>query len=258
MLAAVVSATTVGAETAREILDRRKHLEETERHWDDREQRLVLEIHGSRGGERRRELVVYERRLDDDERQSILFFEAPAEVRGTGFLSFSHPDRAADQWLYLPALKRIRQITAQTRKESFVGTDLSYHDLDILQDIGEWTEEDAASSLLGEEKVGGVATYAIELRPKRADVDYERIQLWLGRDDLVSRRTRFFDDQDDPVKEIDQSDIRMVGAIPVPHRVEVARPRRGSHTVMTIERVRFDQELEADLFTQRALEMGER
>jgi len=261
-LVVVALAGTAGAETAREILDRRKLLDETERHWDDREQAITLRLYGSRGGERTRELVVYERQLDGDEQQSILFFERPAEVRGTGFLSFSHAEGPADQWLFLPALKRVRQITAQTRQESFVGTDLSYHDLDLLQDMPSWTEDDAASSLLGEADVEGVATHLIELRPKRDDVGYGRIRLWLGKDDLVSRRTHFFegvdDPADEPAKEILQSDVKMVGKIPVPHRLEVRRPQRGSRTVMEVERVRFDQGLEEDLFSQRALERGER
>jgi hypothetical protein len=55
-------------------------------------------------------------------------------VKGTGFLAFTHKGRPADQWLYLPELKRVRQITARRRKESFVGTDLSYHDLDLIQE----------------------------------------------------------------------------------------------------------------------------
>jgi len=259
---ATAEARAAEAQSAREILDRRKLLDETERHWDDREQAITLHLFGSRGGERTRELVVYERQLEGDERQSILFFERPAEVRGTGFLAFSHPKVPADQWLFLPALKRVRRITAETRKESFVGTDLSYHDLDLLQDMPSWTEDDAASKLLGEADVDGAATHVIELRPKDADVDYGRIQLWLGKDDLISRRTYFFegadDPADDPVKQVLQSDIKLVGPIPVPHRVEVLRPRRGSRTVMDVERVRFDQGLEEDLFTQRALERGER
>lgn len=250
---------TVGwAETAREILDRRRHLDDTTRQWTDREQRIALTISGRRGSERHRRLVVYERRLPEDERQTILFFDEPAEVRGTGLLSFSHPGRAAEQWLYLPALNRVRQISADTRSQSFVGTDLSYQDLDLIQEIPSWTEADARSSLLREDLLADVSTYVIALTPKRDDVAYERIVLWLGIDDLVGRRIEFFDTGADPVKTISQGRIEAVGVIPVPHRIEVERPRRGSRTVLVVESVRFDAGLEEDLFTTRALERGER
>src|SRR5262245_27676114 len=115
------------AESARQILDRYKALDDGARHWNDRHQKMKLRIFDRRGGERVRELEIYERRLPGDEQKAIVFFLAPAEVKGTGFLAFTHKGRPADQWLYLPELKRVRQITARSRNESFMGTDLSYH-----------------------------------------------------------------------------------------------------------------------------------
>jgi len=261
-LVALLGAVAVGipafASESREILDRRKALDDGPRRWSDREQHIKLTIVASRGGERRREIVVYERRLDADERQTVIFFDEPAEVRGTGFLSLSQPGKPAEQWLYLPALKRVRQITAQTRTQSFVGTDLSYQDLDMMQEMPSWTEEDAASELIREDVVDGVATHVIGLTPRREDIGYERIVLWLGTDDLVMRRLELFDDGADPIKRIDQSEITLLGKIPVAHRVEIERPQRGSHTVMEVSAVSFDQNFEDDLFSQRALERGER
>jgi outer membrane lipoprotein-sorting protein len=257
VLAALGTAAAAG-ETARQILDRRKALEDGPRHWNDRQERMKFLIVDRRGGERVRELDIYERRYPADEQKTILFFLAPAEVKGTGFLAFTHKGRPADQWLYLPELKRVRQITARTRNESFVGTDLSYHDLDIIQEMTSWTEDDAASSLKGEETVDGTATHVIELDPKREDIAYERIVLWLGRDDLVPRRLEFFADAAEPKKRIVQSEIKPVGQIPVAHRVEATTLASGTKTVIAISEVKFNQALEDDLFTQRYLERGER
>src|SRR5437899_6788090 len=167
-------------ETARQILDRRKTLDDTTRHWDDRHQKIQLTILARGGGGRVREIELFDRREPGDEQKTILFFLAPAEVKGTGFLAFTHKGRAADQWLYLPELQRVRQITARTRNESFVGTDLTYHDLDLVQEMTAWSEDDAASHLHGDEAVDGVASHVIELAPKREDIGYKRIVLWLG------------------------------------------------------------------------------
>jgi len=254
----LISGASALANPAREILDRRQELDDGPRRWNDREQRIDLEIVGSRGGARHRKLIAYERRLSDDERQTIIFFEEPSEVEGTGFLSLSHAGRAAEQWLYLPAYGRVRQITAQTRTQSFVGTDLSHQDLDILQEMPSWTEKDASSELLREERLDEEPTHVIALTPHRDDIGYDRIVLWLRVEDLVMRRLEFFDEGPDPVKRIDQKEIRLVGKIPVAHTLEIERPQRGSHTVMNVTAVSFDQDLEAELFTQRALERGER
>jgi hypothetical protein len=247
------------AETAREILDRRKRLDETQRRWTDREQTITLHIYTERGRKPDQELILFERKVADGEEQSILFFERPATVRGMGLLSHSHAEGPADRMVYMPALDRVRLIRGEERHGSFLGTDLTYDDVDLLQDMPSWTEDDAAAKLVGDADVDGVATHVIELRPKRA-VGYGRITVWLGKDDLISRRTHFFEAADDPadhpVKEILQSKVDMVGAIPVPHRVEIRQPKLDSRTVMEVGRVRFDQGLEQDLFTQRALEHG--
>src|SRR5262245_12415924 len=150
-LVAVLGPAVHAAESARQILDRRKALDDTTRKWTDRQQRLKMIIRDSRGSERQREVMLYERRLPGDERQMIVFFESPAEVKGTGFLAYTYKQRPAEQWLYLPELKRIRQITPRSRTESFVGTDLSYQDLDIIQELSSWSEADARSSRRGGE-----------------------------------------------------------------------------------------------------------
>jgi outer membrane lipoprotein-sorting protein len=246
----------VRGETAREILDRRKALEDTTRHWKDRHERMKFHIVDRRGGERQRELELYERREPGDEYKSIVFFLAPAEVKGTSFLAHTHKGRPADQWLYLPELQRVRQITARTRNESFVGTDLSYHDLDVIQEMPSWSEADARSRLRGEEDVDGTASHVIELAPQREDIGYRRIVIWLGKADLVPRRLEFYADGDVPKKRVRQAEIRMVGAIPVPHLIEVETPAASTRTRIEIADVQFDQGLEPDLFTQRALERG--
>jgi outer membrane lipoprotein-sorting protein len=256
MLVAGLAGAARAAETARQILDRRKALDDTTRHWDDRHQKMKLTIVDRRGGERVREMDLFDRREPGDEQKTILFFLAPAEVKGTGFLAFTHKGRSADQWLYLPELQRVRQITARTRNESFMGTDLSYHDLDLIQEMTAWTEDDARSSLRPEEAVDGTPTHAIELAPQREDIGYKKILLWLGREDLVPRRLEFYEDGAEPKKRVAQSAIEPVGAIPVAHHVEVTTPTSGSHTVIEITDVQFNQKLDSDLFTQRYLERG--
>src|SRR4029450_5170100 len=194
LLVLAVASAAQGAETARQILDRRKALDDTTRKWTDRQEQLSMSIRDARGGERQRVLRLYERRPPGDERQTIVFFESPAEVKGTARLALTHKGKAAEQWLYLPELKRVRQISPRSRSESFVGTDLSYQDLDIIQEMGGWSEEDARSSLRGEETIDGVPTYVIELAPQREDIGYQKIVLWLGRDDLLPRRLEFYGD----------------------------------------------------------------
>ncbi len=244
------------AESAREILDRSRALDDGPQHWVDRRQKLRLRIVDRRGVTRTRELEMSEKRYPGGERKMILFFSAPPEVDGTGFLSFMHKERAADQWLYVPELQRVRQIAVSVRNQSFVGTDLTYHDLDIITEINSWSEAEAASSLRGPESVDGVSCHAIELTPKRKDIGYEKIVVWLGTDDLFPRRLELFRSATEAAKRITQSDIRRFGAIPVAYRVNVETLGVGSGTTIEVLDVRFDQNISDDAFTQGALEHG--
>jgi len=256
-LLVAMSAAAEGANEARDILDRRKHLEETTRRWEDLSQKMTLRVVYRAGGTREDQIEVYERRADG-ERKTIAFVVAPPEVKGTGFLAFARAGRAPEQWLYLPDLKRVRQIASTMRNESFVGSDLTYRDMNLLAEMSSWSDADATASLRGEETVDGTASHLIELTPKREDIGYARILLWLGKEDLMPRKLEFYEQQAEPRKRITQHDVRLVGAIPVAYRTDVETPQTGSHTAVEITDLKFNQGLKDDLFTQRQLERGGR
>ena len=267
---AVASASSAPAsESARQILDRQRVLDDGERRWSDRHQRLTMEVIAAERPGRALTVDLFDKKVAGGEQRTMAFFSSPASAKGTAFLAITHPDRPADQWLYLPEFRRARRIGGAARTSGFVGTDFTYHDLDLLAEMPHWTEADAASSLRGEETVDGVPCHVIELAPRRADIGYQRIVVWLGCDDLVVRRVEFYEQAPSagwlglggggsaqPLRRITQSDVRRVGSIPVPFRAEVQTPAAGTRTVVTFAAVAFDQGLPDDLFTQPALEWG--
>ncbi|MFN8644371.1 MAG: outer membrane lipoprotein-sorting protein [Candidatus Binatia bacterium] len=245
-----------GAETAREILDRAHALDNSTRHWTDRSQHLTLLIVGAGGDERRRELTVMTKRYPGDETKALSSFLEPSEVKGTAFLQWGHKNAPDEQWLYLPDLRRTRRITSDLSSESFMGTDFSYQDLGILSEAPSWTEEEAPSTLVGEETVDGHACYVIALRPKQEDMAYSRIQVWLDKEALVPRRMDFFDKDDAAVKSLLFEGIENIGAFPSARVLEMRQLKTGSKTRLEASDVKFDTGLSDDLFTQRYLERG--
>jgi outer membrane lipoprotein-sorting protein len=244
------------AETAPEILDRARTLNNTTRHWTDRSEHLTLVIIGSGGDERRRQLTVSTKRYSGDEEKSLSVFSEPAEVKGTAFLQWSHKNASDEQWLYLPDLRRTRRITGDLSNESFMGTDFSYQDLGILSEAQGWTEDEAPSTLVGEETVDGSPCYVIAMRPKKADIAYGRLQIWLDRDKLIIRRIDFFDKSDSLIKSLRFENIEDIGAFPTPHVLEMRNLKTGSRTRIEAADVKYDSGLSDDLFTQRYLERG--
>ncbi len=246
----------LGTETARQILDRRKALDDGPQRWEDRRQRLRFSIATNRGSKLTREVEVAERRGAGDERQTMVFVLAPADLRGTGLRSITRPGEAAQQSIYLPESRRVRVIVGNLRAGKFLKSDLTYRDLEILAELPSWTERDATSTRLDDERVEGVVCHVIELVPRRTDVGYTRIRLWLGHDDLVPRRFEFIGDTPTPTKRITQRDIRVVDAIPVAYATHVETVGKGTSTEITVIDTKFNLKLGDEGFSLRALEQG--
>lgn len=243
-------------ESARALFAKVRQLNHTTRAWKDRKQQLMVTIVDRRKNERRRTIELFTRKADDDSSRNILFFLSPPEVKGIGLLQWIDPHEDDRHWLYLPALKRIRQITGSSRRESFVGTDFSYEDLTLIQEILDWTREDATVSLVGEEVVDDSVCAMIDVVPNDADVGYAKIRVWLGKEDLVVHKYTFEDRNGRLAKTLLVSDIRMVQQIPAAHRLEMRNERSGSHTIIEFSKIVFDSGLAENMFTQRRLEKG--
>jgi len=243
------------AVTAREVLDKARELNRTERKWTDRTQKLALTVVDRRGGTRTRALEVVQKKYEEDRSKSILFFSAPPEIKGTGFLQWIDPHGQNQQWLYLPELKRVRQISGSSKRESFMGTDFSYEDLAVSSEILDWSESDAQATLEREEACGGETCWVIDFTPKGKDIAYSRIRVWVdGRYRL--RRFEFIGDRDEVSKRLEIQDIRDVGAIPTAFRFEMDNVRGGSKTIVDFSDVRYDTGVGDATFSERRLEKG--
>jgi len=256
-LGGVESGVAAEAGAARVLLDEVRELNRTTRNWADRHQTLDLTIVDRRGGERQRALEMWTKRYEDDSSRTLLFFREPPQARGVGFLQWLDPHGPDRQWLYLPSVKRVRQITGSRKRESFVGTDFSYEDIGLMIDVLNWREEDAASTLEREDTIDDQRCAVVSLRPTPAqDVSYEVIRIWIGYDDNALHRMEMEDDQGNVRKTLELSEIKKIGAIPVAHVLKMENARGGSHTVARIRDIDFDRGIGDELFTERRLERG--
>ncbi len=247
-------ATAGEAESARDLLDRAKRLDDGVRHWTDRDQRMVLKIVDATGHERQREVRLLTRRDGNREQKTVAFIGAPPDMRGVAFLQWEHAGRAAEQWLYLPEFKRTRQIATGLRDESFVGSDLSYRDLEIIGRLLEWDETEAPSRLDGEESLDETVCHRVILKPTAEQPTYAAIVVWLDKEKLLPRRLHLAGADGKIVKRIHFRDWHDVGNVPTAHHVEVWNLNRSSVTTVEIQQVGYDQGLDDELFTQRQLE----
>ena len=135
-------------------------------------------------------------------------FLEPGDVKGTVTLLIEQSDRDDDMWVFLPALKKVRRLVSNNKKESYIGTDFSYGDV-IGYKLSEWEHKVA-----GEEKIDSSAVYVIESTPRseavRSNSGYSKRKSWIRKDNFVSVRQEFWDENGDMIKIILANDIQHV------------------------------------------------
>jgi hypothetical protein len=185
--------------------------------------------------------------------KTIARFTDPPEVRGVGLLSINEGGATDRQWLYTPAIQRVRRIAAQERRQRFIGTDFTN------EDMAERVIEDFSYKLLGEgEEVEGRRTYKIEARPISPDKSqYSYLYIWTPQDIPYSVLVEMYDKQGQRQRILKASNLEKISGIWVARRVEMSTPAEGTKTVLTLEDVRFNTGLKEEMFTQQALEKPE-
>ena len=184
----------------------------------------------------------------------LVRFLAPADIKGTATLLIEHANADDDMWIYLPALGKVRRLSASNKKDSFVGTDFSYGDV-IGYKVEEWNHK-----LLREESLDGAATYVIESTPAndtvRQHTGYSKRLSWVRKDSFVAARTEFWDVANQPLKRIVASEIRQVGGNGrwQPMLTEAENLQTGNRTRIRFENFQADQNVPESLFTTKELD----
>jgi outer membrane lipoprotein-sorting protein len=185
-----------------------------------------------------------------------MFYESPASVKGTGFLTYDYPEpeREDDQWLYLPALRKVRRISASARGDYFLGTDFTYED---IKKQGKLSSEDFVWKTLGRESVNGCECYVLEGAPVSEkiakELGYGRVKSWVDPEIWMSRKLEAWDVNGNPLKVVEFDDIRPVSEIWTTHRIDVRNHKTGHSTAFRFSDVDYRTAVPDDVFTERAL-----
>ncbi len=87
---------------------------------------MTMTLRNKRGQESRQEVRLKVIEEEDDGDRTLFVFDRPRDVRGTAFLVHPHKEETDNQWLYFPALKRVKRISSSNQSGSFMGSEFSY------------------------------------------------------------------------------------------------------------------------------------
>jgi outer membrane lipoprotein-sorting protein len=189
----------------------------------------------------------YERLGSHGSSKAVLRFDAPAEVKGVALLVVNHPDRASDQWMYIPEIGRERRVALQDRSTRFFGTDFTFEDLEE-RDVSQYEYK-----LLAEEAIDGAPCWKIESRPvKGKSSQYSHSYVWIRKDSYAFARIENYKGAN-AVRQLQYSDIRKVQGIWTAHKLDMYDAGRKSHTILALEKLEYNVPLTDDDFTLQSL-----
>ena len=190
------------------------------------------------GGETLRELGVRTLEGRDDGDKLLAIFAAPADVRGTVFLSHTHADRADDQWLYLPALKRVKRIAPANKTSPFMGSEFSYEDL-ASAEVEKYTY-----AYRGDESYEGAARFLVERVPVDAESGYSRQRVWVDKERYVPLKIEFYGRRGEKLKTLELREYRQyLGRYWRAHEARMENHQSGKRTILRSQDIRFRQGL---------------
>jgi outer membrane lipoprotein-sorting protein len=170
--------------------------------WVDSTNDLQMILRNAQGQESKRDIRLKTLEVTDDGDKSMSIFDTPRDVKGTAFLSFTHATTPDDQWLYLPALKRVKRISSANKSGPFMGSEFAYEDISS-QEVEKYTYK-----WLKDETLDGKEVFVIERYPEYKHSGYKRMLVWIDKEIYMPLKIEFYDRKDALLKTLTVHDYK--------------------------------------------------
>jgi outer membrane lipoprotein-sorting protein len=207
---------------------------------------MVLRNQHGQQTERRMRSRTLEQAEDGD--KALIVFDNPGDVKGTAFLSFTHRVGGDDQWLYLPALKRVKRIASSSKSGPFLGSEFAYEDISS-QEVEKYTYK-----YLRDEELDGRACYVVERDPVDPKSGYSRQVSWIDQEEYRVWKVDFYNPGGSLLKTLSVSDYNQyLEKYWRANKWEMANHQTGKSTVLNWEGFVFGNGFKDSDFNRKSL-----
>jgi len=227
------------------------------REWDGRARgfgdtratlKMILENRQGKQSERRLRIEILEAADENDGDKSLVVFDYPRDIKGTALLSFSHILEPDDQWLYLPALKRVKRISSNNKSGPFMGSEFAYEDISS-QDLKKYDYK-----WLRDESCGTSECYVLEQRPLYKKSGYTRQVAWYDKEEYRLHHIDYYDRKDALLKTLSFNKYqKYLDKYWRAHDMYMVNQQTGKKTRLVYENFEFKTGLTDKDFTQNRL-----
>ncbi len=162
---------------------------------------MVMTLKNKAGKTSTRIIRIKTLEVEGDGDRSLSIFDEPADVKGTAMLTYSHGLEPDDQWLYLPALKKVKRISSRNKSGPFMGSTFAF------EDLGSQEIEKYSYKFLREEACGDWQCFVIERKPEYKHSGYTRQVAWLDKEAYRLIKVEYYDRKKALLKTLAVSDF---------------------------------------------------
>jgi len=163
---------------------------------------MLMVLKNKKGDESRRQIRIRTLEVEGDGDKSMSIFDEPADVQGTAMLTYSHGLEPDDQWLYLPAIKRVKRINSRNKSGPFMGSEFAF------EDLGSQEVEKYSYKYLRDEPCGDYQCFVIERIPAYKFSGYKRQHVWLDKKAYRLLKADYYDRKNELLKTLTASDYK--------------------------------------------------
>lgn len=183
----MTSISTAYADNVARGLEIAKQADKRETGFVDSIANMKMLLTNKQGQTNTREVKVNTLEVIGDGDKGLSIFNTPKDIKGTASLTYSHALKPDEQWLYLPALKRVKRINSKNKSGPFMGSEFAYEDISS-QEVDKYTYK-----YIKDEEVNGIDCFVVERYPAYKHSGYTRQVAWVNKQEYRAEKIDFYD-----------------------------------------------------------------
>jgi hypothetical protein len=239
----------VNAQTGLEVMEEQQKRHDVALEFSD----TTMTLYDSRGKARPRRMISYSKKPKDKRNKTLIKFVKPTNIRNVGLLTWEQQESEEDdQWLYLPASKKIKRITGGSKANPFMGSDFAFEDM-RPENLDSHSYE-----IKGEENVDGHNCWIVEAlpsTPKEAkDSGYSKRTMWVRKDIYITVKTEFYDRRNKLSKIGTYAGLEDIGSgVWRSNEITMEKQKRKTKTIIVTDNRDLEADISDSLFDTQSL-----
>lgn len=216
--------------------------------WESSEAKMKMELRNQQGDSSTRLIRSKYLEVENDGDKGLTIFDEPKDVEGTALLTFSHTTEPDDQWLFLPALGKVKRISTRKKSGPFMGSEFSYEDMASFE-VAKYTY-----NYIKDEDIDGDPCFVVESDPLDKYSGYTRLVTWFDQNEYRARKIVYYDRKNSLLKTLTFKNYQQyLGRYWRPHEMEMVNHQTGKSTILYWSDYRFKTGLDENDFNRASL-----